>query len=108
MRHKLATALTLTLAPLATGAAAPSKPYKVTFIQSLAGNPFYNTVSCGAADAAKRLGVPFETQAPQQYQAALQMRVLDAVIAAHPDGIMFAASDPVALTPTLHQAVQQG
>ena len=108
MRHALATALTLSLAALAVGGAAPDKPYKITFIQSLAGNPFYDTVACGAAEAAKRLGVTLNVQAPQQYQAALQLRVLDAVIAAHPDGILFAASDPVALTPTLRQAKEQG
>ena len=108
MRRTIVTALTMSLAALAIGGAAPSKPYKITFIQSLAGNPFYNTVACGAQEAAKRLGVTFDVQAPQQYQAALQMRVLDAVIAAHPDGILFAASDPVALTPTLRQAKEQG
>lgn len=108
MRLKLTTAVTLALAALATGGAAPRKPYKIIFIQSLAGNPFYNTVACGAQEAAKRLGVELDVQAPQQYQAALQMRVLNAVIAAHPDGILFAASDPVALTPTLQLAKQQG
>ena len=108
MRRNLATALTLSLVALAIGGAAPTKPYKITFIQSLAGNPFYDTVACGAREAAGRLGVTLDVQAPQQYQAALQMRVLDAVIAAHPDGILFAASDPVALTPTLRQAKEQG
>ena len=108
MRLKFATALSLSLAALAIGGAGPMKPYKITFIQSLAGNPFYDTVACGAQEAAKRLGVTLDVQAPQQYQAALQMRVLDAVIAARPDGILFAASDPVALTPTLRQAKEQG
>jgi ribose transport system substrate-binding protein len=108
MRLKFATALSLSLAALAIGGAGPTKPYKITFIQSLAGNPFYDTVACGAREAAKRLGVTLDVQAPQQYQAALQMRVLDAVIAAHPDGILFAASDPVALTPTLKEAKEQG
>jgi len=105
MRNTLAAAFTLALA---TGAAAQAKDIHITFIQSLAGNPFYNTVACGAEEAAKRLGVTFDVQAPQQYQAAQQLRVLDAVIAAHPDGILFAASDPVALTPTLRQAKDAG
>ena len=103
----LRTAACLAAAVLLSGAG-PEKPYRITFIQSLAGNPFYNTVACGAQEAAKRLGVELDVQAPQQYQAALQLRVLNAVIAARPDGILFAASDPVALTPTLQQAKEQG
>ncbi len=114
MRLKLTTALTLSLAAFASvtpssGARAADKaPFKVTFIQSLTGNPFYDTVACGAAEAAKRLGIDFNYQGPAQYQAQLQMRVLNAVIAAKPDGILFAASDPIALNPTLLQAKELG
>ena len=61
-----------------------------------------------AAEAAKRLGVTFEGQGPAQYTPALQMRVLNAVIAAQPDGIMFTADDPVALTATLIEAKERG
>lgn len=104
MRLTLTTALVLPLAALVLGAASPTKPYKITYIQGVTGNPFYTSVACGGAEAAKRLGVVFNTQGPQQYQPALQMRVLDAVIAAHPDGILFTADDPVAMTPTLLQA----
>ncbi len=96
---------------LALAAATPAwaaGPKSITFVQSLTGNPFYDTVGCGGAQEAKALGVTFNVQGPAQYQPALQMRVLDAVIAAHPDGILFAASDPVALTPTLLQAKAQG
>ena len=94
------------LVPVA--ASAQNKPYRITFIQSLAGNPFYQTVACGAAEAAKRLGVTLDVQAPAQFQAALQLRTLDAVIASKPDGILFAATDPVALNPTLLEAKAQG
>lgn len=107
MRPLLRTAAVAAVALLA-GAAGPEKPYRITFIQSLAGNQFYDTVACGAKEAAQRLNVQLDVQAPQQYQAALQMRVLNAVIAAHPDGILFTASDPVALTPTLREAKSQG
>ncbi|MEO8714495.1 MAG: substrate-binding domain-containing protein, partial [Acetobacteraceae bacterium] len=104
MRLRFTTALALPLVALVLGAAAPNKPYKITYIQGVTGNPFYTSVACGGAEAAKRLGVTFDSQGPQQYQPALQMRVLDAVIASHPDGILFTADDPVAMTPTLLQA----
>jgi ribose transport system substrate-binding protein len=110
MRLKLITASCLALAAslgLAQGAAAKD-PYKITYIMGLTGNPFYASVACGGAEAAKRLGVEFDAQGPAQYQPALQMRVLNAVIASKPDGIMFTADDPVALTATLLQAKAMG
>ena len=106
MRHILATVLLLAV-PLGHADAA-EKNYKITYIQGVTGNPFYSSVACGAAEAAKRLGVTFDSQGPQQYTPALQMRVLDAVIAAQPNGIMFTADDPVALTATLIEAKERG
>ena len=107
MRLALAAALTLSLAALSPAARA-EKPYRITYIQGVTGNPFYTSVSCGGAEAARRLGVTFDAQGPQQYTPALQMRVLNAVIAAQPDGILFTADDPVALTASLVEAKQRG
>ena len=107
MRLKLATLLLLA-APLLPAVAAEKKPYRITYIQGVTGNPFYMSVACGGTEAAKRLGVVFDSQGPQQYTPALQMRVLNAVIAAQPDGIMFTADDPVALTATLIEAKERG
>ncbi len=108
MRLKLTTALTLTMAAFAFGAHAADKPHRIVFIQSLTGNPFYDTVACGGIEAAKRIGVDFNFQGPTQYQPQMQMRVLDAVIAAKPEGILFASTDPVAMTPALQQAKDLG
>jgi len=109
------TALVLSLAALpsagraqAPAKQAPAKQYRITYIQGVTGNPFYMSVTCGGAEAAKRLGVTFDAQGPAQYTPAQQMRVLDAVIAGQPDGIMFTADDPVALTATLLEAKERG
>jgi ribose transport system substrate-binding protein len=107
MRLGLITTVSLSLAAFAATASAEA-PRRITYIQGVTGNPFYTSVACGGAEAAKKLGVEFDTQGPQQYTPALQMRVLDAVIASHPDGIMFTADDPVALTATLLQAKAMG
>ena len=101
-------ALALAAAPTPAAAQAPTKPYKITYILGVTGNPFYMSVACGGAEAAKRLGVAYETQGAAQYTPALQLRVLNAVIAAQPDGILLAADDPVALTPTLMEAKSRG
>ena len=101
-------ALLLAASTLAGAVQAQTKPLKITYIQGVAGNPFYMSVTCGAAEAAKRLGVTFDAQGPAQYTPALQLRVLNAVIAAQPDGIMFTADDPVALTATLIEAKDRG
>jgi ribose transport system substrate-binding protein len=106
MRLPAATAAILALAS-ATAAAADA-PHKIVYIQGVTGNPFYTSVACGGADEAKKLGVSFSAQGPQQFQPQLQMRVLDAVIASKPDGILFTADDPVAMTPTLLQAKAMG
>ena len=108
MRLTLAALLLASAAAALLSARAAEKPYRITYIQGVTGNPFYMSVSCGGAEAAKRLGVTFEAQGPQQYTPALQMRVLDAVIAARPDGILFTADDPVALTATLMDAKERG
>ena len=109
-RLAAATALVLSLAalPSAGQAQAPAKQYKITYIQGVTGNPFYMSVTCGGAEAAKRLGVAFDAQGPAQYTPALQLRVLNAVIAGQPDGILFTADDPVALTATLMEAKERG
>ncbi len=113
MKHLAAAAILLALsavplAALAQNAAPPAKPPKITYIQGVTGNPFYMSVTCGGAEAAKRLGVTFDAQGPAQYTPALQLRVLNAVIASQPDGILMTADDPVALTATLIEAKERG
>ncbi len=94
--------------PLPAMAQTASKAWRITYIQGVTGNPFYISVGCGGAAEAKKLGVDFNVQGPQQYEPQLQTRVLDAVIAAHPNGIMISEDDPVAMTPTLLQAKAAG
>ncbi len=110
MRTTLAALLLSTVAILSAPAQAqtPTKNYRITYIQGVSGNPFYMSVTCGATEAAKRLGVTFDAQGAPQYAAAQQLRVLNAVVAAQPDGILFTATDAVALTATLNEAKARG
>ena len=105
---RVTTTAVLALALAGGAGSLHAKDWRVSYIQGVTGNPFYISVGCGAEDVAKQLGVKLDIQGAQQYQPQLQMRVLDGVIAAHPDGIMIAVTDPVALTPTLQQAKALG
>ena len=96
------------IAASALAGSASAAERRVTYIQGLTGNPFYTTVACGGAAAAKQLGVRFSAQGPRQFDPALQTRVLNAVMAAHPDAIMISVDDPAAMVPALLQAKQQG
>lgn len=95
------------VAALSAGAASAADK-KVVYIQGLTGNPFYTTVTCGAAEQAKKLSVTFSAQGPAQFDAAMQTRVLNAVIASHPDAIMISVDSEVAMVPPLMQAKAQG
>ena len=103
-------AMAAVLAIVATGWSGSlyAKDKRISYIQGVTGNPFYISVGCGAQEEAKKLGVTLDIQGAQRYQPQLQMRVLDGVIAAQPDGIMIAVTDPVAMTPTLQQAKSLG
>ena len=106
-KSNVLTGTALCLSLLLAGAA-QAKEYRISYIQGVTGNPFYTSVGCGAAEVAKTLGVKFDAQGPQQFSPQLQLRVLDAVIASHPDGIMISTTDPVALTGALQQAKDMG
>ena len=56
--------------PSLLAGAAPTKPWKITYIQGVTGNPFYTSVACGGAEAAKRLGVAVRQPGPAAIPAA--------------------------------------
>jgi ribose transport system substrate-binding protein len=98
-------------ASAATGIAAPdkaSKPYKITFIQGVAGDEFYITMQCGIQAEAARLGVTVQTQGPQKFDPTLQKPILDAAVASKPDAILIAPTDVKAMQQPLEQAAAAG
>jgi ribose transport system substrate-binding protein len=81
------------------GGAADSggKDYKMTLIAGVKGDEFYITMNCGAQEKAKELGVTLEFQGPDQFDAAQQTPIVDAVAAKSPDAILIAPTDTKAL-----------
>jgi ribose transport system substrate-binding protein len=81
------------------GGAADSggKDYNMTLIAGVKGDEFYITMNCGAQEKAKELGVTLDFQGPDQFDAAQQTPIVDAVAAKSPDAILIAPTDTKAL-----------
>ncbi len=79
------------------GAAGGGKSYSMTLIAGVKGDEFYITMNCGAQEKAKELGVTLDFQGPDQFDAAQQTPIVDAVAAKSPDAILIAPTDTKAL-----------
>ena len=81
---------------------------KIVYIPGLTGNPFYNTVSCGAQAEAKKLGVPYAYQGASTFDVTLQTKIVNSVVATKPGAIMISITDPTAMAAPLRQAKAAG
>jgi ribose transport system substrate-binding protein len=82
------------------------KSYKMTLIAGVKGDEFYITMNCGAQAKAKELGVSLDFQGPDEFDAAQQTPIVDAVTAKSPDAILIAPTDTKALFAPITQAAQ--
>ena len=60
-------------------------------------DPFWNVVRNGAKDAAQDLGISLQYQSPQNFDMITMSRMIDAVIATNPDGLILSVPDIPAL-----------
>jgi ribose transport system substrate-binding protein len=84
------------------------KKVKVTFIQGVAGDPFYETMACGAKAEAAKDNVALTIQGAKNWDVSLQIPLLNSVIAAKPDALFIAPNDSQALVQPLKQATSAG
>lgn len=84
------------------------KPVKVTFVEGVAGDPFYETMACGAKTQAAKDGVELTVQGAKKWDASLQIPLLNSVIATKPDALFIAPNDAQALVQPLKQASDAG
>jgi len=87
---------------------AAKKNYKMTLIAGVKGDEFYITMNCGAQAKAKELGVTLDFQGPDQFDAALQTPVVNAVAAKKPDAVLVAPTDTKAMFAPIQQMSQNG
>jgi ribose transport system substrate-binding protein len=71
-------------------------------------DPFYVSMQCGIQTAAKKYGMKVSTQIPQQFEAAVQTPIVNAMVATAPVAMLIAPTDAQALVPPLLKAVNAG
>lgn len=80
----------------------------VELITGVKDDPFYITMTCGAQDEAKKLGVKFKSDGSAQWDVSQQRPIIDSVGATKPAGLLISPVDTDALTPDLKQMQDAG
>ena len=80
----------------------------IALVPGLTTDAFYITMRRGAEAAAKAVGAELLFQGSPEWNASLQVPILDAVIAKKPAAIMIAPNDKVQLVQPLKKAFDQG
>jgi len=80
----------------------------MTLIAGVKGDEFYITMNCGAQEEAKKLGVSLDFQGPNEFDAAQQTPIVNAVAAKKPDAILVAPTDTKAMYAPIKQAADAG
>ena len=91
-----------------SGSSSEKKSYKMTLIAGVKGDEFYITMNCGAQAKAKELGVDLDFQGPQEFDAAQQTPIVNAVAAKKPDAVLIAPTDTKALFAPIKQLADSG
>ncbi len=85
------------------------KTIKVVDVPKLIGIGYFDATAKGIAEAAKELGnVDVKTDGPTKANIDEQITFIDNYITSGVDGILFAANDPVAISPVLKKALSKG
>jgi ribose transport system substrate-binding protein len=72
------------------------------------GHPYYEPVYRGFHAAAEHYGVRSEVDAPPRFDVALQVKVIEDLIARQVDGIAISANDDAGLVEVIHEAARAG
>ena len=81
---------------------------KVTFVQGVAGDPFYETMACGAKAEAKQLGIDLDVQGPTSFDVSLQSPLVSTVVQSKPSVLFIAPDDTKGMVGPLKAAVSAG
>jgi ribose transport system substrate-binding protein len=90
---------------LAAGTAHAAGQKTVALVPGLTTDPFYITMQRGAAEEAKKLGLNLIWQGGSSFSPELQIPVLQALFAKHPDALLIAPTNDTALINPMKQYV---
>ena len=93
---------------LIAGKASAADKISIALIPGLTADGFYVTMHHGAEAAAKAVGVKLIYQGAAEWNASLQVPILDAIIAKKPHAILIAPNDKVQLIQPLKKAADAG
>jgi rhamnose transport system substrate-binding protein len=85
-----------------------SKPIRVAFVPKVRDIPYFEAMDTGAKEAAKQLGVEWDTIGPATVDPAEQIKIIEALIQKHVDVIVVAPNDPASVAPVIAEARAQG
>ena len=83
--------------------AAASEDYTIALVPGMTTHPAYQTMYCGALQAAEELGVTVDFQGANAWDPAQQLPVVQSLLATSPDALLLVPSDSSALRPAVDQ-----
>ncbi|MGK9147132.1 substrate-binding domain-containing protein [Plantibacter flavus] len=92
----------------AGGSAAADGDYTIYMVPGLTTHPAYRTMYCGALAEADSLGVKLEYQGATTWDPALQLPIVQSLLAKNPSALLLTPTDGTALAPVVDQYVAAG
>lgn len=89
-----------------SGTASGDDTYNITLVPGMTTHSAYQTMFCGAKEAAKELGVNVDFQGANAWDPAQQLPVVQSVLATKPDALLLVPSDSSALRPAVDQFLE--
>ena len=81
---------------------------KLALVPGVQAEPFYISMQCAAQDEAKKLGYDLTTQAPQNFDAAMQTTIVNALGSNPPAALLIAPTDDKAMLAPIQQVKNRG
>jgi simple sugar transport system substrate-binding protein len=94
---------------LAAGPAAAGDKLRVIFVtHGQAGDPYWNAIKNGLAEAAKAYNADVQYEAPDTFDMSAMSKMIDAAVATKPDGLVVSIPDADALKASIQGAIAAG
>ncbi|MFO1060912.1 MAG: sugar ABC transporter substrate-binding protein [Dongiaceae bacterium] len=94
---------------LAVGQAAAADKMRVIFVtHGQAGDPYWNAIKNGLAEAAKVYNADVQYESPDTFDMSAMAKMIDAAVASKPDGLVVSIPDADALKASIQGAIAAG